>query len=422
MVDEATGLPNRAALREDLAKAFARSVEEPAVLLIASVDRMSAVRDGYGSAFGEEVLREAAARIRRASDNRLTAYLGADEFAVVVLGPKAASHAAALARRLLVELQAPFTVKGQRIYCDASVGIACHPRDGDAASLVRNAAVAASHARASRGERLAFYDSRMQASAAARLELESALRRALERDEFVLHYQPRVASTSGRPAGFEALLRWQHPGRGILLPAEFIDVLEDTGAIAPVGEWVLRRACEQLVEWRSAGLAALPVSVNLSASQFRHAGLEQVVARIIAETNVDPELVEIEITESSLMHDPEDAVRTLRHLRSYGIKLSVDDFGTGHSSLAYLRRFPLHTLKIDRAFVRDATTSGDAAAITHAIVQLAHTLGLRVTAEGVETPEQRDLLNALGCDEMQGFLFAAAMPPEQAAALLSRRL
>ena len=422
MVDEATGLPNRAALREDLAKALARRVEEPVVLLIASVDRMSAVRDGYGSAFGEEVLREAAARISRESENRLTAYLGADEFAVVLLGTKAASHAAALARRLLIELQQPFTVNGQRVYCDASVGIACQPRDGDAVGLVRNAAVAASHAKAIRGERLAFYDSEMQASAIARLELESALRRALERDEFLLHYQPRVESASGRLAGFEALLRWQHPRRGILLPAEFIHVLEDTGAIVPVGEWVLRRACEQLVEWRGAGLAPCPVSVNLSARQFRHAGLEQVVARIIAETKVDPRLIEIEITESSLMHDPEDAVRTLRHLQGYGMKLSVDDFGTGYSSLAYLRRFPLHALKIDRAFVRDATKSADAAAITQAIVQLAHTLGLRVTAEGVETPEQRELLVALGCEEMQGLLFAAPMPAEQAAAMLWRGL
>ena len=218
--------------------------------------------------------------------------------------------------------------------------------------------------------------------------------------------------------GFEALLRWRHPERGLLSPAEFIDVLEETGGINAVGEWVFRTACEQVVQWEKAGLQPLPVAVNLSASQFRHRGLDATIARIIAETGVSAGLMELELTESSLMHDPEEAVRTLRHLESFGLKLSVDDFGTGYSSLAYLKRFPLDALKIDRAFVRDATTNADDAAITRAIIQLAHNLGLRVVAEGVETPDQRDLLRTLGCDEVQGFLFGRPAPAEAAAALL----
>jgi len=234
----------------------------------------------------------------------------------------------------------------------------------------------------------------------------------------VLHYQPRFETASGALVGFEALLRWRHPERGMLAPGEFIGVLEETGGIGPVGEWVFRRACEQVMEWEAAGLQPLPVAVNLSASQFRNRGLDVTIARIIAETGVNAGLIELELTESSLMHDPEEAARTLRHLESFGLKLSVDDFGTGYSSLAYLKRFPLDALKIDRAFVRDATTNPDDAAITKAIIQLAHTLGLRVVAEGVETPEQHELLRSLDCDEVQGFLFGRPMPAEQAAAML----
>jgi EAL domain-containing protein (putative c-di-GMP-specific phosphodiesterase class I) len=258
----------------------------------------------------------------------------------------------------------------------------------------------------------------MQAHAAGRLQLETALRGALERREFVLHYQPRFEAVSGELVGFEALLRWRHPERGLLAPGEFIGVLEETGGINAVGEWAFRAACEQVVRWERSGLQPVPVAVNLSASQFRHRGLDVAIARIIAETGVNAGLIELELTESSLMQDPEEAVRTLRHLESYGLKLSVDDFGTGYSSLAYLKRFPLDALKIDRAFVREATTSADDATITRAIIQLAHNLGLRVVAEGVETPEQRDLLRAFGCDEVQGFLFGRPVPAEDAAAML----
>lgn len=395
--------------------------DEPAAFLVASVERLGAVRNGYGIAFAEEVLREAAARLTRESGECRVGYLGGDEFGVMLRGYRSASEAASLARRLLVALQAPYTVQGRGVYCGASVGIARRPWDGDdAATLMRNAAVALSHAKAARGERLVFFDSQMRALAAGRLQLESELREALERGQFLLHYQPRFRSGSAEPVGLEALLRWRHPERGIVPPAEFLGLLEETGALSAVGEWVLRRACRQLVEWHGAGLEPIPVAVNLSASQFRDRGLGRTIARIIDETGVDATLLEIEITESTLMSDPDEAVRILRQLERYGIRLSVDDFGTGYSSLAYLSRLPLHALKIDRAFVHDATTSRDGAAIAKAIVELAHALDLRVTAEGVETPEQRNFMEALGCDEMQGFLFAKPMPPEEAATLLSR--
>ncbi len=324
-----------------------------------------------------------------------------------------------IARLALASLQEPYDLDDARVYCGASAGIAVHPRNGGSAGdLLQNAGIALTHARQARGDAVQLFAPEMQANAAGRLQLETELRGALGRREYVLYYQPRLESATGTVVGFEALLRWQHPERGLLLPAEFIGLLEETGDITAVGEWVFRHACEQLLDWERAGLQPLPIAVNLSARQFHDRGLDVAVKRAITETGVNAGLLELELTESSLMRDPEEAVRTLRHLESYGIKLSVDDFGTGYSSLAYLRRCPLDALKIDRSFVRDATTNPDDAAITKAIIQLAHTLGLRVVAEGVETTAQRDLLRSLDCDEVQGFLFGRPMPAEQAAALL----
>ena len=418
-VDAATALPNRAALLAHLSGFISAAHAGEVVLVLASVDRLKGIRDAYGPAFGDGILQEAAKRLRAEAGPSYAAYVGDDTFAAILDSLPHSEDASGLARRLLAVLQQPFEVEGQRAYCGASVGIAVHPRDGgNAPALLQNAFIALSHARQARGEHLRFFQPEMQAVAAGRLQLETELRGALERGEFVLYYQPRFGAAATELVGFEALLRWQHPQRGLLLPGDFIHVLEETGAIAAVGEWVFRRACEQVMEWERAGLQPLPVAVNLSASQFRHRGLDLTLARIIAEVGVNAGLIEIEITESSLMHDPEEAVRTLRHLKSYGLKLSVDDFGTGYSSLAYLKRFPLDALKIDRTFVRDATTNPDDSAITKAIIQLAHTLGLRVVAEGVEQPEQRDLLRAWECDEVQGYLFGRPMTAEKAAAML----
>ena len=420
-VDAVTGLANRASLNTHLGRAISAAAgnRRNLGLLLVSLERRKAALDAYGLGFGDRILQEAAGRLLEEARGQFVAYAGGEEFAIVLREIERPEDAVAIARRAAAALQRPFDLEGRRAYCGAAVGIAVHPRDGgNAAVLLQNAGIALSHAREGGGDPLRFFLPEMQASATGRLQLETALRGALERREFVLHYQPRFETATGDAVGFEALLRWNHPERGLLPPAEFIGVLEETGAIGAVGEWVFRSACEQVMAWERAGLQPLPIAVNLSASQFRDRTLDVSVARAIAETGVNAGLLELELTESSLMHDPEEAVRTLRHLESFGLKLSVDDFGTGYSSLAYLKRFPLDALKIDRTFVRDATTNSDDAAITKAIIQLAHTLGLKVVAEGVETPEQRDLLRSLECDEVQGFLFGRPMPAEQAAQLL----
>ena len=418
-IDGVTAMPNRAAMHAHLAGFISAAHDAQVVLVLACVERLTGVRDAYGARLGERILHEAGRRVSAEAGVSYAAFVGGDTFAVILGSLPRPADAGGLARRLLATLQQPFEIDGQRVYCGACVGIAAHPRDGgNAAALLQNAGIALTHARQSRGEHLRFFQPEMQAVAAGRLQLETELRGALDRGEFVLHYQPRFDASGTDLLGFEALLRWQHRQRGLLHPGDFIAVLEETGAINAVGEWVFRRACEQVVEWERSGLQPLPVAVNISASQFRHRGLDLALARIIAEVGVNAGLIEIEITESSLMHDPEEAVRTLRHLKGFGLKLSLDDFGTGYSSLAYLRKFPLDALKIDRTFVRDLTTNPDDSAITKAIIQLAHTLGLRVVAEGVELPEQRDLLRAWECDEVQGYLFGKPMSAEKAAAML----
>jgi EAL domain-containing protein (putative c-di-GMP-specific phosphodiesterase class I) len=254
-----------------------------------------------------------------------------------------------------------------------------------------------------------FYVQDMDPRPSQRLQMESSLRGALDRGEFLLHYQPKADLVTGAISGFEALLRWQHPERGLIPPIEFIPVLEDTGAIISVGEWVLRSVCEQIKSWQAAGITPRPVSVNVSARQFQRRDLDAVLARVIEETGVDPAFLQLELTESLLMKDAAEAARTLTGLKALGIRISVDDFGTGYSSLAYLKRFPLDELKIDRAFIRDIVTDPNDAAIALSIISLAHSLKLKVVAEGVETEEQLGFLRAHGCDEMQGYYFARPM-------------
>jgi EAL domain-containing protein (putative c-di-GMP-specific phosphodiesterase class I) len=258
----------------------------------------------------------------------------------------------------------------------------------------------------------------MNERAMQRVKMETALRRAIDHGEFLLHYQPKVELQGGTICGFEALLRWQHPEKGLVPPLEFIPVLEDTGLIVPVGEWVMREACTQIKAWQEAGLAVQPVAVNLSARQFQQKGLEDTVRDMLEESRIDPSLLQFEITESLLMKDPEAAARTLQGLKDSGVKLSVDDFGTGYSSLSYLKRFPIEALKIDRAFIRDVTIDPDDAAITLAIIGLAHSLKLNVIAEGVETEEQLEFLQAHGCDEMQGYLFSQPVGADECARML----
>jgi EAL domain-containing protein (putative c-di-GMP-specific phosphodiesterase class I) len=258
----------------------------------------------------------------------------------------------------------------------------------------------------------------MQSRAARQLELETGLRRALERNEFELHFQPRVDIASGAVCGFEALLRWRHPALGLLSPGEFVPILEDIGLIVPVGEWVLRTTCAAIRRWQDLGLGARRIAVNLSARQLHQRDLDEGIARIIAAAGIEASSLELELTESSLLRDPEEAASILGRLAARGVHLSIDDFGTGYSSLAYLKRFPLDSLKIDRTFVRDVDTNSEDAAIASAIIQLAHSLGLKVVAEGVETEAQMEFLRKQGCDEFQGFLFGPALPREEIEVLL----
>jgi EAL domain-containing protein (putative c-di-GMP-specific phosphodiesterase class I) len=305
------------------------------------------------------------------------------------------------------------------VYCTASIGIAVHPDDGaTATAMIQSADIAMYRAKERGRNNFQFFLPEMHQNAVRRLNLEIALRGALARKEFLVHYQPKIDVASGKVTGFEALLRWRHPEFGLLSPSEFVPVLEETDLIVPVGEWVLQTVCDQIAYWNVRGLTPRPVAVNLSARQFRMENLDGMVARIIAATGIDPSLLELELTETLLMHDPEQAVKTLRNLERYGVRLAVDDFGTGYSSLAYLKRFPIDALKIDRAFIHDATTNPEDAAITLAIINLGHSLGLKVVAEGVETEEQLEFLRANGCDQMQGFFFSPAISAEDVEALM----
>jgi EAL domain-containing protein (putative c-di-GMP-specific phosphodiesterase class I) len=315
----------------------------------------------------------------------------------------------------------PFSVQGQQVYATASVGIASWPGDGiDADALLTSADTAMYSAKNSGRSRHAFYSAGLNEQAARRLRTEAELRQAVEHEQFELYYQPKIDLASGKLAGFEALLRWNHPERGLVAPLEFISILEDTALIIPLGEWIIGQVCRQHTLWQGAGLDPVPVAVNLSARQFHQDDLAEVIARIVGAAGIDPRLVEFELTESMLVTDPQAAAATLAAIKELGMCLSVDDFGTGYSSLAYLKRFPLDTLKIDRAFVRDLPGDADDAAITQAVVSLAHHLSLKVVAEGVENLEQMRALFAYGCDQVQGYYTGRPLPAAQCGELLAR--
>jgi EAL domain-containing protein (putative c-di-GMP-specific phosphodiesterase class I) len=316
-----------------------------------------------------------------------------------------------VAQKIIERLAEAFAIRGKEMFVTASIGIATFPADGDSAETLLGAADAAMY-RAKQAGRNAFqfFTTEINQRTRARAQLGVELRRALERDEYTLAYQPKVDLATGRTIGAEALLRWNHPERGSVAPVEFIPVLEESGLIVPVGEWVLERACRDLKAWQAAGGKPMPIAVNLSARQFRQQDLEARIRSIVDAAGIAPSLIELEITESQLMHDPEHAAKVLRALGSAGLRVAIDDFGTGYSSLAYLTRFPLASLKIDRSFVSHALTEVADATIVRSIVDMAHTLGFTVIAEGVESDPQAEFLRDLGCEQAQGFFFARPMP------------
>ena len=420
--DPLTELPNRSLFLDRLRQAMeqAQRSRGRVGVVFADLDRFKIVNDTMGHSTGDKLLVLVAQRLQQCVRSGDTvARLGGDEFAFILSNLARAEDATIVAEKVIAALSLLFELDGQEIYTSVSLGISIYPGDGtDADSLLRNADTAMFQAKEQGRAIYQFYLPQMNERAVARLKIETQLRGALARREFVLHYQPKASLTSGEITGFEALLRWQHPAHGLVPPLKFISVLEDTGLIVSVGEWVVRTVCEQLNKWQSQGLVLHPVSVNLSARQFQQQDLDSVIGKTLEMTAIDPHFLEFELTESVLMKEAEAAANALQNLKAFGVKISMDDFGTGYSSLAYLKRFPLDTLKIDRAFIRDVTTDLDDAAIAVAMIKLAHSLGLKVVAEGVETRAQLDFLIENGCDEMQGYYFSQPLPLERASQAL----
>lgn len=421
--DSLTHLPNRWFLNNYLHTAISRSASAPSAIsvMFIDLDRFKTVNDTMGHAVGDELLIQASRRLEEhIDDDSLVARLGGDEFSIVVTqAAYSESSIKSLATHIVDALAKPFNLRGQDIFVSASVGIANYPFDGDDAGVIlKHADTAMYHAKKSGRNNFKFYTAEMNESAVKRLQTETLLRGALGRDEFILHFQPKVSLTDGSISGLEALLRWNHPELGLVSPADFIPMLEDTGLIIPVGEWVIRKVCETLKGWEDNNLGVVPIAINLSARQLQVKGLAKIVRHILEEYGINPALLEFELTESVLMIEPESAVEILREIKSYGIGLSVDDFGTGYSSLAYLKRFPIDTLKIDRMFIKDITSNHEDAAITRAVIVLAHELDLNVIAEGVETFDQLELLVKHGCDQIQGYLFSKPVTSDECAVMI----
>ncbi|MEQ6342894.1 MAG: EAL domain-containing protein, partial [Gammaproteobacteria bacterium] len=387
---------------------------------VLDLDRFKAINDTLGHDHGDILLHAVAQRLKdcvRAEDT--VARAGGDEFAIILADVDGPQDAARVAAKVLESFRHPFHVREQELFISTSIGITLYPGDGtDTQTLLKNAGAAMDRAKEKGKNAYQFYTANMNSQAMTRLTLENRLRRALERDEYVLHYQPIVDVASGKITSVEALIRWRHAQSGLVPPAEFIPLLEDTGLIVPVGEWVLRTACAQAKLWQTVNPCVIGMSVNLSARQFNDPQLSELIGQILADADLEPHLLELEITESMLMQSVEIAIDTLNALHGMGVRLAIDDFGTGYSSLSYLRRFPIHSLKIDRSFVDGVTTNPDDAAIADAILALAHTLNLRVIAEGVETEEQLQYLRSRRCDMVQGYLLSKPLPAEEITRML----
>ena len=426
--DPLTGLPNRLLFDDRLTQTVERARRNPqefAVMLL-DVDRFKLVNESLGMAKGDQLLREVARRlvlVLRRSDT--VARLGGDEFLLLLPGCRGAEAAAKVAQKILDVMRQPYAIDSQELSATASVGIALFPHDGgDAETLVRNADTALYRTKEQGRNSYQFYTGDMNARAFERLVLETQLRRALERGELALHFQPLVSAETGAITAVEALVRWFHPELGRVPPAEFIPLAEETGLILPIGQWVLTEACRQVREWQRLGFAELRLAVNLSSRQFKQRNLVDIIRRVLQATGMAAHLLELELTESALMEDVGESISRLQAIHDLGVQFAVDDFGTGYSSLAYLKRFPIRCLKIDRSFVKDVTTDPNDAAIAQAIVALAEMMKISVVAEGVETQEQLAMIRRFRCHELQGFLFCGPQAPDDMLELLrsGRRL
>jgi diguanylate cyclase (GGDEF)-like protein len=420
--DAPTGLPNRVLLDDRLTQAVAhaqRDAQSFAVMVL-DLDRFKQINDSLGHRAGDVVLKEVARRLlATVRDIDTIARIGGDEFVVVASAPATREDVSALARRLNDALRVPLAISGVDIHVTSSIGIALYPGDGANPDVLLARADAAMYCAKQRGRNnVQWFASGMDNATEERLRLESDLHEALHAGQLELFYQPKAETASGEVHSAEALIRWRHPRRGLIAPTEFIPLAEANGLIHEIGSWVLKEACRQCVEWQREGLAGLRVAVNVAATQFRRGDLLEVVRRTLEETGLAPRYLEIELTESTVMTDPEESAATLEQLSRMGVLVSVDDFGTGYSSISYLRRFPIDKLKIDRAFIQDLVTRADDASIVQAIISLAHSLRLKVVAEGVETTQQLDYLRSIGCDQYQGFHFSPPVPAREFRQLL----
>lgn len=427
--DTLTQLPNRKLFLDRLdwaLKCAAREKDQVAVLNIA-IDRFQQVNELLGTQAGDELLVDVSLRLLkslRETDTvsrggseaawRNIARLSGDEFSILLTDLKNEGQIVAIAERLRAGLREPFHIRQREIYITASIGIAVFPKDADTTdTLMKHAGAATAYAKEKGRDCYQFFSAKINAVAQQRMNVEHSLRRVLERSELDLYYQPKICAATGEVKGAEALLRWQHPQRGFIPPYEFIPVAEDSGMIIPIGEWVLRHACEQNVQWQKKGLEGLSISVNVSAQQFRDNRFPLIVQNVLSDTAMDPERLILEITERVLMGDRDRVGDLLFKIKTIGALLSIDDFGTGYSSLSYLKTFPIDELKIDRSFIVDTPTDGDSAAIVRTIVAMARSLDLQVVAEGVEDEAQVQFLRELGCDQIQGYYFAKPMPAQE---------
>jgi diguanylate cyclase (GGDEF)-like protein/PAS domain S-box-containing protein len=422
--DPLTGLPNRRLFNDRLhqAAALRHRKDNVLALMLLDLDRFKTVNDTLGHDVGDALLKAVAARLLGTTRQGDTlARMGGDEFALIALDISQPEDMAHLAEKLLATLKEPFHLLGHELYVTTSIGITLYPNDAaDADALIKNADIALYRAKDLGRNNFQFFTGDMNAAMVQRLHLESAMRWAIERDEFMLHYQPQVDVVSGRISGTEALLRWRHPELGMVSPARFIPVAEETGMIVQIGEWVLRTACAQAKSWQQAGLP-MRVAVNLSARQFRHGDLAETIDDILTEFDLPHDLLEVELTEGILMEDTMQTAAILDKLHKMGVQISIDDFGTGYSSLSYLKRLPIQVLKIDQSFVRDIHTDPDDRAIITAVIALAHSMNLKVVAEGVESQEQLAFLREYNCDIAQGYLFSRPIPGDEVSSLIQAR-
>ena len=417
--DALTVLPNRILLQDRLTKALAsaRRQKGKVALLFLDLDEFKDINDSLGHSVGDLVLKEVAERLKKwAREQDTVARVGGDEFLIVLTAVKDISDAAVAAERLRDTMTAEFDVQGRSLGISCSVGISIFPEHGtDGETLIKNADAAMYSAKASGRNNFQFFTKDMNAQAVERLTLESSLRLALANKEFFLVYQPQIEIATGRIIGLEALLRWQHPQLGLVPPDKFIGIAENSGLIVPIGEWVLRTACSQARKWQDQGLPPLWMAVNVSAVQFRQAGFCELIRRVLHETGLAPQYLELELTESLLLSNADVMFLVLQELRAMGLKLAIDDFGTGYSSLSYLRQFPVGRLKIDRSFIRDIVVNPDDAAIATAIIGMAKNLSLKVIAEGVEDEAQMTFLRERQCDEIQGYYFSKPLAVDKVA-------